>query len=790
MKRKFINAIKRKKKLKQQQPKRKKDPTKRPIKIFTLDTETRGLDGHVFRIGLYDGKAYFVKNNFRELLPIITHFSKNFDCHIYVHNLEFDIKKGADYLMGKSDLTNTRFINSNAAIFKTKINNVMNQHEEELDSMPITFHCSYHLIPRSLENISKSFGLDKDGKMNLEPILKEDGWAVYDENGNFDYEESKENYFCSVDPLDKKLNEYLKLDCTSLYSIVTTLIDLSGLPVYDFIKCPTVASLSLKIYKTLFPEDYATAISGRQYGVENQFKEDFLRAAYNGGRTEVFKNYGENIFYYDVNSLYPYIMKNFKMPVGDSVFYTDHDRIEEKLIHNDELGLEGIGFVECDIFVPDDLHIPVLPTVYRGKLCFLTGNIRGVWSHKELLKALEVGCEVNKYHQMLFFEKTTKIFQKFVETFEKLKNEDDDANSAKREYAKLILNSLYGKFGMRREFVTLFNVEDEDKVIKKVGNEYSRIYNPHYDKEMLLAITPAHAEYIRVHISAYITSMARLVLYEAMEVIMEAGGNIYYCDTDSIVCDVELPAEMVDLKEFGKWKREYAAFPENEFIAIAPKNYSIKFDENNVIKKQKGTPKKYLNKLTFDDYKSMLEKKKTGEETYIKIGEVKQFTKSKTSLKNKLPMNTMKVIEKGVHLDRMQKRIFDLEENTSKPVKVNFWGEGAKDLPDIEYYKVDPTKQYRIQELQFYEENDLLLEYVLKLGKIKIPGKNEPYYEEIKTMDPSIKEKYFSRNKNNLTLEEFVQGIDNISVIGIMEELTARDMDLKEFKETGRLEIS
>ena len=77
---------------------------------------------------------------------------------------------------------------------------------------------------------------------------------------------SKENYFMTVDPLDKNLNEYLKLDCISLYKIVTTLQQLSQLPMYEFIKCPSVASLVLKIYKTLFPSDYKKAISGSKYG--------------------------------------------------------------------------------------------------------------------------------------------------------------------------------------------------------------------------------------------------------------------------------------------------------------------------------------------------------------------------------------------------------------------------------------------------------------------------------------------------------------------------------------------
>lgn len=39
--------------------------------------------------------------------------------------------------------------------------------------------------------------------------------------------------------------------------------------------------------------------------------------------------------------------------------------------------------------------------------------------------------------------------------------------------------------------------------------------------------------------------------------MLDLGGNIYYSDTDSIVTDIQLPAEYVDEKEIGKLKLEY-----------------------------------------------------------------------------------------------------------------------------------------------------------------------------------------------------------------------------------------
>jgi hypothetical protein len=61
--------------------------------------------------------------------------------------------------------------------------------------------------------------------------------------------------------------------------------------------------------------------------LEPQFKlahttgsvEKAIRSAYNGGRTETFIPYGENLVSYDYNSLYPTAMLK-PMPVGQPIF--------------------------------------------------------------------------------------------------------------------------------------------------------------------------------------------------------------------------------------------------------------------------------------------------------------------------------------------------------------------------------------------------------------------------------------------------------------------------------------
>ena len=74
----------------------------------------------------------------------------------------------------------------------------------------------------------------------------------------------------------------------------------------------TISSLAFGIYKSNFMEkENISIIKGDLY--------NFIKEGYKGGYVDVFITYGKNLFIYDVNSLYPYIMKNCKLPVGEPI---------------------------------------------------------------------------------------------------------------------------------------------------------------------------------------------------------------------------------------------------------------------------------------------------------------------------------------------------------------------------------------------------------------------------------------------------------------------------------------
>jgi hypothetical protein len=44
----------------------------KPVKIFVLDTETRGLEGEIFKVGLYNGERYWEANTFEKIKKKVT----------------------------------------------------------------------------------------------------------------------------------------------------------------------------------------------------------------------------------------------------------------------------------------------------------------------------------------------------------------------------------------------------------------------------------------------------------------------------------------------------------------------------------------------------------------------------------------------------------------------------------------------------------------------------------------------------------------------------------------------
>lgn len=373
---------------------------------------------------------------------------------------------------------------------------------------------------------------------------------------------------------------------------------------------------------------------------------NFIYKGYYGGQTEVYIPYGKNLYYYDVNSLYPFAALN-DIPGHECTYI-------ESL---DESGLELkdlFGFFYARVKT-NEQYLGLLPFKDKG-LKFPNGEFEGVWSSEELKFAFDNGYKVTVL-KGYNFNRLLNVFDKFInELYDKKLN----STGAIRAMIKSLLNNLIGRFGLAinkpvsktltlkelenilltREvysqqsitedlFLVSYNPEISDKICTEHGLDYFKIIA----KELKSNLELNHADKfsdVSLGVSAMINSYSRIYMNKIKLKILKHGGKIYYSDTDSLV--VDFPLEELDPKlvgsGLGQFKLEYKDITEALFITN--KTYYLQLKNGQVIVKAKGIKNK---SLTPEAIKSMYLNNK--DITAIKTESVKNLSKGSVVIRDK-----------------------------------------------------------------------------------------------------------------------------------------------------------
>lgn len=368
------------------------------------------------------------------------------------------------------------------------------------------------------------------------------------------------------------------------------------------------------------------------------------RQCYYGGLVNNFyvgKSRGEVLYHTDVNSLYPSVMLgNFPTKLIWSSGEMKWD--ETKQLPND------VG-VCADVTIRTNKHS--YPMRYNGRLCEVQGLFRTQLCGPEYQRAL-MNNEIVHTHKMAVYE-MQPIFKEYVEYLWALRQvHSNPKGNPKEQLIKLLMNSLYGKFGMKgfdwKDF-TPENVEAYyDLMSIPLPNEYkgniqAPIVNGHVclwhainmaepiklrylsGKLQLQFPTGEHTESFCA-IAAFVTSYAR----ERLRNLITIAGNrhTYYCDTDSLFLDnvgyINLQkAGEVSQNTLGKLKLESVS---SNWAFYGPKDYQ--FGDKQVLKGIRKNAKKIseltYEQLQFEGLKSILNR---GGEGFITIKTIRKTNK-------------------------------------------------------------------------------------------------------------------------------------------------------------------
>lgn len=433
---------------------------------------------------------------------------------------------------------------------------------------------------------------------------------------------------------------YNRDDCLTLYLAIKKFLVLLDITKPRL----TLAATSLYIFKKKF-------FNFSVLKVLRTDTEKFVRNSYAGGRVEIFKPYMKNGYCYDFNSLYPSVMIE-EMPAGTYVWTKKRNK-------------KKIGFYQVEIFLPY-MKIPCTP-FKSSKLIFPYGTWEAVLSGIELdLLEKNGGSYIIK--NGIEFTKKKKYFKAYVEHFFEIKAKNKIKNPALYYISKLMLNSLYGKFGQRRDTQKIFLLDDEDKKIKKMTGIYNTEMNLYFQD------TLTNSKHIKPYISAYITSLARVKLFKLMQDI--GYDHVYYCDTDSVYIDKKIDDNVNS--DLGGLELEHEC---NDYHFVLPKFYwgrNLKNDgRRERYVKMKGYDKEIVNNL--DDSFIIELSKGRRSITHIKIAGIKECINQNANLigkgffKEKIEVKSVvSVYDKRILTDDNSSEPLHIENNTiiNLPVQV------------------------------------------------------------------------------------------------------------------------
>jgi hypothetical protein len=349
-----------------------------------------------------------------------------------------------------------------------------------------------------------------------------------------------------------KIVDYLRGDCVYLFDLVNKFNERFG-------QALTIGGAAIKKLIEFHPFETA-----------NSRHDEKFRQFYFGGRVQCFQSgiINKPLKIYDVNSMYPAVMRNCVHPTGKKYLSVKNAAIDKR---GNIVGIASAQFYFALIEAEFDAgYLPVrtktgLDFTQKSGVFFTTSHeLKVLFKHKVVKK-----CRVIEAHAPI----DVISFADYVDTFsaEKIAAKKS-GDKAAEIFAKLLLNSAYGKTAQNpahyKDWLITNNDVPKDSAYKPEKN---------FGDYQFWAKPSIRQSYYDVAIGASITSAARAVLLDALFGAIDCA----YCDTDSIICSELTGAEISDTK-LGAWKLE----AKGERLSIGGKKMYALYDKDGVVIKK------------------------------------------------------------------------------------------------------------------------------------------------------------------------------------------------------------
>lgn len=459
---------------------------------------------------------------------------KNYNTTLYFHNLKFDgefilyylLNHGYNHIKDKKDKKDKTFTNliSDMGLFYS-IEIYFEAQGRRVKK--ITIIDSLKILNMSVDQVAKSFGL---------PISKLE----------LDYDRPREKGY----QLQDYEKDYITNDVKIMALALNTLFK-------EGLTYMTAGSNALHDFKTT----HSRRKFDRMFPQLNYYVDHDMRQAYKGGFTYLNPIYKEkdvgNGVVLDVNSLYPSVMYEKPMPIGEPIFFEGEykeDRVYPLYIQQ----------ISCCF----ELKEGMIPTIQIKNSKYFMENEYLTSSDGEIVTLVLSNIDLKLFleHYNVYeetyecgwkFKAMNGIFTDYIDKWIKVKIEaTKSGNKGMRQIAKIALNSLYGKYATSLDIQSKYPYLEDGIVRYYLSDKEQRngLYLP---------------------IGIFITSYAREKTIRTSQAIKDYSIKKYnkdmyiYSDTDSI--HTLLPIE--ELKQFcdiddvalGKWKHE-SSFTKARFV--------------------------------------------------------------------------------------------------------------------------------------------------------------------------------------------------------------------------------